>query len=68
MNKITGLAATAGAVLGLSALVAPLAAGAAAPAAGENFGVRGADHVVFVQTDNPSGNQVVAYDLSLIHI
>ena len=61
MNKITGLAATAGAVLGLSALVAPLAAGAAAPAAGENFGVRGADHVVFVQTDNPSGNQVVAY-------
>jgi 6-phosphogluconolactonase (cycloisomerase 2 family) len=24
--------------------------------------VRGADHVVFVQTDNPSGNAVVAYD------
>jgi hypothetical protein len=25
---------------------------------------RGADHVVFVQTDNPSGNAVVAYDRS----
>jgi len=62
MNKITGLAATAGAVLGLSALVAPLAAGAAAPAAGESSWGRGADHVVFAQTDNPSGNQVVAYD------
>ncbi|HWE58026.1 MAG TPA: hypothetical protein VG435_21170 [Acidimicrobiales bacterium] len=43
-----------GLVFGLSAWVAPLAAGAQTP-------VRG-DQALFVQTDNPTGNQVVAYD------
>ena len=52
-NRIR-LALGAAAVLLVSAWVAPLAAGAD-PIGG------GADHVVFVQTDNPAGNQVVAY-------
>jgi 6-phosphogluconolactonase (cycloisomerase 2 family) len=63
MRKITGLGLTAGAVLGLAALVAPVSAGADPAAGGWHFGEGGgADHVVFVQTDNTSGNQVVAYD------
>lgn len=61
MKKITGLGLTAGAVLGLSALVAPVTAGADGNGGGSNFG-GGANRVVFVQTDNVSGNQVVAYD------
>jgi DNA-binding beta-propeller fold protein YncE len=39
-------------------LVALAGAAAAAPA---QFGYEGPDHTVFVQTDNPSGNQVAAY-------
>jgi hypothetical protein len=35
-----------------------------AGAAPFQFGSGGADHTVFVQTDNPSGNQVVAYQRS----
>jgi 6-phosphogluconolactonase (cycloisomerase 2 family) len=62
MRKTTGLGLTAGAVLGLSALVAPVTAGADGHFGGSNFGGGGADRVVFVQTDNVSGNQVVAYD------
>ncbi len=48
----------AAAVLGLSAFVAPLAAGADTFGHGE-----GGDggHAVFVQTNDPSGNQVVSY-------
>ncbi len=53
----------AGLVIGISAWVAPLAAGAETPA-GVGAYASGADHVVFVQTDNPAGNQVVAYDRS----
>src|SRR5258706_10660218 len=48
-----------------AALAAALVGGFAAPAvAGPSHGVhaQGADHVVFVQTDNAAGNQVVAYD------
>jgi DNA-binding beta-propeller fold protein YncE len=59
MRKIAGLAATAGAVLGFSAFAAPVTAGAAGFFGGPHFG---ADHVVFVQTDNTAGNTVVAYD------
>jgi 6-phosphogluconolactonase (cycloisomerase 2 family) len=55
MKKLTCLALGVGGVLGLSAWVAPVVAGAQ-PVGG------GADHVVFVQTDNTAGNQVVAYD------
>jgi 6-phosphogluconolactonase (cycloisomerase 2 family) len=40
----------------LAAFAAPASASIGNPLSG------GADHVVFVQTDNPSGNQVVAYD------
>jgi 6-phosphogluconolactonase (cycloisomerase 2 family) len=61
MRKITGLGLTAGAVLGLAAFAAPATAGADQNFGGPGFG-GGADHVVFVQTDNVAGNQVVAYD------
>ncbi len=59
MRRVLRLAVGAGAVLGLSTLVAPVVAGADPPG---NFFGHGADHVVFVQTDNLAGNQVVAYD------
>ncbi len=47
--------------MGLSTLAAPVVAGADQP--GPSF-FGGADHVVFVQTDNTAGNQIVAYDRS----
>jgi DNA-binding beta-propeller fold protein YncE len=49
-----GLAAT---ILSAAAIALAGAAGAAPT----QFGYGGANHAVFVQTDNPSGNQVVAY-------
>ena len=58
MRRFTLLALGAGAVLGLSAWLAP-AAGAEAPPGGYVGG--GGDHAVFVQTDNVAGNQIVAY-------
>jgi DNA-binding beta-propeller fold protein YncE len=60
MNRLTRIAVGLGAVLGLSAFVAP--AGANAEGQDGPFFGFGASHVVFVETDNPSGNQVVAYD------
>jgi 6-phosphogluconolactonase (cycloisomerase 2 family) len=60
MRKLTALALSSGAALGLAALVGPVAAGADGWGGGWNPG--GGDHVVFVQTDNTSGNQIVAYD------
>jgi WD40 repeat protein len=60
MNRLTRVAVGAGAILGLSVFAAPATAGAAGPP-GPFFGF-GASHAVFVQTDNLSGNQVVAYD------
>ncbi len=59
MKRFTRLVVGAGAILGLSTLVAPVVAGADPP---EQSSFGGADHVVFVQTDNTAGNQVVAYD------
>ena len=44
------------------ALAAAAIGAAPASAAEPNKNVRGADHVVFVQTDDPTGNHVVAYD------
>ncbi len=62
MKRFIRLAVSAGAVLGLSALLAPVAAGAdGVPQGGPSF-EGGAGHAVFVQTDNTGGNQVVAYN------
>ena len=60
MRRSVRLAVGAGAMLGLSTLVAPVVAGAEAAPGPSFFG--GAGNVVFVQTDNTAGNQVVAYD------
>ncbi len=46
--------------LGLATAAAPAVAGADPPSGPPAFH-SGADHAVFVQTDNPAGNQVVAY-------
>ena len=59
MRRFTRLALGAGAALGLSVWVAPVA-GAEGPPAGPHF-EGGGDHAVFVQTDNIAGNQIVAY-------
>ncbi len=61
MRRFTRLTIGAGAIVGLSTLVAPVVAGADPPGAPD---FNGPDHVVFVQTDNTAGNQVVAYDRS----
>jgi 6-phosphogluconolactonase (cycloisomerase 2 family) len=62
MKRSIRLAVAAGAVLGLSALVVPAAAGADGLPPGGHFFGGGAYHAVFVQTDNTTGNQVVAYE------
>jgi 6-phosphogluconolactonase (cycloisomerase 2 family) len=61
MKKFIHLTVGAGAAVGLAALAAPTAAGALGFPSGPGAD-RGADHVVFVQTDATSGNQVVAFD------
>ena len=60
MKSLVRLAATAGAAVGLSAVALPAVAGADPSPEFPPFAV-GADHAVFVQTDNPAGNQIVAY-------
>jgi DNA-binding beta-propeller fold protein YncE len=62
MRRLTRLALGAGAVLGLSAWVAPVAGAEGPPSGG--YGGGGADHAVFVQTDSTTGNQIVAYHRS----
>ncbi|HXZ62803.1 MAG TPA: hypothetical protein VEG62_08675 [Acidimicrobiales bacterium] len=59
MRKLVKLALGAGTALGLAGLAAP-GAGAAQP--GWGYGIPGGHNVVFVQTDNVAGNQIVAYD------
>jgi Lactonase, 7-bladed beta-propeller len=62
VKHIARLSFGAGALLGLAAWLVPVAAGAGPPQGGAPpFGQR-ADHAVFVQTNNPTGNQVVAYE------
>jgi 6-phosphogluconolactonase (cycloisomerase 2 family) len=61
MKRLTRLALGASVVLGLSALVAPVAAGADGFPPGPPFGGSGTQ-AVFVQTDNTAGNQVAVYD------
>jgi 6-phosphogluconolactonase (cycloisomerase 2 family) len=53
-------ALAAGAAIGVSVLALPVLAGASPPPSAAPFAF-GADHAVFVQTDNVAGNQVVAY-------
>jgi 6-phosphogluconolactonase (cycloisomerase 2 family) len=60
MRRFLRLAIGAAVVLGFSAWIAPVA-GAAGGQGGPFFG-QGGHNVVFVQTDNTAGNQVVAYD------
>jgi 6-phosphogluconolactonase (cycloisomerase 2 family) len=61
MKVLTRLASTAGIAVALvGALAGPaLADSRSGPDAGHS---RDRDHAVFVQTDNPSGNQIVAYE------
>ena len=61
MKRLIRLAVGITAIFGASALAAPIAAGAAGAPPTPAFG-GGAQHPVFVQTDNVAGNQVVAYD------
>jgi 6-phosphogluconolactonase (cycloisomerase 2 family) len=59
VKTFTRMALGAGAVLGLSAWLAPVAGAEGSPPGSH---VReGGDHAVFVQTDNIAGNQIVAY-------
>jgi 6-phosphogluconolactonase (cycloisomerase 2 family) len=60
MKVLARLALALGAAIGLSVVALPTLAGANPPPSVPPFAV-GADHAVFVQTDNPSGNQIVAY-------
>jgi DNA-binding beta-propeller fold protein YncE len=60
MRRLIHLAVGAGAVLGLSAWVAPVAAGAEGLHHGRQFD-HGDAHAVFVQTNDPTGNQIVSY-------
>lgn len=59
MKILARLVAAGSAAIGLSVVALPAIAGANPPSP-LSFG-GGGDHAVFVQTDNPSGNQVVAY-------
>ena len=61
MKRFFRLAASAGVALGLAAIVAPHVAGADGLPGGGYAAGGGANHTVFVQTDNVTGNQVVAY-------
>ncbi|HTU37949.1 MAG TPA: beta-propeller fold lactonase family protein [Acidimicrobiales bacterium] len=60
MKVFARLATAVGAAVGLSVVALPAIAGASA-APPPPFFETGGDHAVFVQTDNPGGNQVVAY-------
>ncbi len=60
MKRLARFALAAGAGVGLSAAALPAVAGAA-PSPGFPPFAFGGDAAVFVQTDNPAGNQIVAY-------
>ena len=62
MKHLRARLAAAATVLAVSALAVPaVLAGTARAADAPSFFGRGADHAVFVQTDNTAGNQIVAY-------
>jgi 6-phosphogluconolactonase (cycloisomerase 2 family) len=60
MNRFTKFVLAVGATVGLSALAVPAVAGADPAPSIPGFAT-GANHAVFVQTDNTAGNQIVAY-------
>jgi 6-phosphogluconolactonase (cycloisomerase 2 family) len=60
MKNRVRAALAVGATVGLSVLAIPALAGASPPPNAPVFAF-GADHAVFVQTDNVTGNQIVAY-------
>jgi DNA-binding beta-propeller fold protein YncE len=60
VKSLTRLGCAAASAIAVVASVAAAAAPAGAATVHRDF-VRGASHAVFVQTDNPAGNQVVAY-------
>ncbi len=62
MKRLIRLVVGAGALVGLSVWAVPITAGATGLPGEQPQGGRAG--VVFVQTDNPAGNQVVAYDRS----
>jgi 6-phosphogluconolactonase (cycloisomerase 2 family) len=61
MKRIIRLVVSAAVVLGVAVWASSVTAGAVGVPGGPHS-TAGADHVVFVQTDSPSGNQVIAYD------
>jgi len=61
-SRLGGAAVLATALLAALATPALAATGQPASSDGSGFGLPGAHGTVFVQTDNPAGNQVVAYD------
>jgi 6-phosphogluconolactonase (cycloisomerase 2 family) len=60
MKTLSRVTVAVGAAVGLSVLALPTIAGADPLPSGPAF-TNGADHAVFVQTDNPAGNRIVAY-------
>ncbi len=64
MKRFIRRAVATGALVGLSALASPVAAGADGYSQGAPSFGGGPNHVVFVQTDNTAGNQIAAYDRS----
>jgi 6-phosphogluconolactonase (cycloisomerase 2 family) len=61
MKRLVGFVAAVVGVVGLVLSVGPVAANAVPGSGGPHLG-NGGNHVVFVQTDNTAGNQVVSYD------
>ena len=66
MKNLSRLVVAAGTGIGLSITALSAVASASPPSAppGNSPFSFGADHVVFVQNDNPAGNQIVSYDRS----
>jgi hypothetical protein len=60
MKRLTKFAVAVGATVGLSAVALPAVAGADPAPSIPGF-TAGSDHAVFVQTDNTTGNRIVAY-------
>jgi 6-phosphogluconolactonase (cycloisomerase 2 family) len=64
LKTLARIVLAVGAAIGLSVVALPTLAGADPAPSGPSF-TFGADHAVFVQTDNPAGNQIVTYHRNL---